>query len=372
MDISLNVFSDSQSHILLNPHWTADIQKRVTGAIDLASPKNHFWIGSSGTENFRPGHIKMVALSKDAVLAAAKSVCATVDISAKDVYYNVLPIYHVGGLSTLARAHVSGCEYISAAANYKWNAREAVALWNQENVTITSLVPTQIFDVVQEKLAAPQTLRFVFVGGGALSDELWRSAKALGWNLLPTYGMTEASAMIAYSTTGNGYELFPHIEQCRTDSSGHLQLRSASLLSHYLFIAPDGAIHLEDPKEDGWFTSGDRVDVRERTLFLKGRESELVKIKGESVSLLELTVSFENFCLHNNIHQRFAILALPDARDGHMLLLVTEGTLVPEVLEQFNQTQLPFARLNRNVSVAKIPLSPLGKVDLPATRALVM
>ena len=34
-------------------------------------------------------------------------------------------------------------------------------------------------------------------GGGAVSDELYRDARALGWRVLPSYGMTECCSQVA-------------------------------------------------------------------------------------------------------------------------------------------------------------------------------
>lgn len=369
MDSPLNLFLDETSYVLANPHWSEELQKHVQQGVLAQTPPNHIWVASSGTENFKAGHIKMVGLSKSALLNAAKSVCATFQITEQDVYYNVLPLYHVGGLSTLARSHVSGCHYISAQEK-KWNPQASCEEWTRLRVSITSLVPTQIFDLVAHALKAPATLRLVFVGGGALSQELWKKAKVLGWNLVPTYGMTEACAMIAYTLDGDGYSLFPHIEECRAVDGDRLQIRSPSLFSGYIFISPTTVSSLEDPKRDGWFASGDRAQVQGRKIYLLGRESELVKIKGESVSLLELTISLENFCLQNNLVQRFVVLPVENARDGHSLCLLTEDLFPQLELEKFNKTQLPFARILHTQTVPRIPLTPLGKVDVSAARAL--
>lgn len=370
MDFTLKLFSDEKSHVLINPHWSLQKQEFVREAVLAKTPANHVWLASSGTENFRPGYTKMVGLSKDALLTAAQSVSATFQIHARDVYYNALPIYHVGGLSTLARSVVSGCMYIPCGEGRKWNAEEMRDEWARGRVSLTSLVPTQVFDIVTQRLQAPLSMRLVFVGGGALSPELRKQAEDLGWRLVPTYGLTEACAMIGHESNGEGYTLFPHIDECRTTEGGHLQIRSRSLLTGYIYVSSDDASPVEDPKQEGWFTSGDRAKVHGRTLYLAGRESEFIKIKGESVSLLELTISLENFCLQNGSGKRFIILPVVDARDGYTLHLISEGGFPGEWLERFQQSQLPVVRFKSIKIVEKIPLTAVGKVDIPAARSL--
>ncbi len=370
MDSSLSIFTDNGIHVMVNPHWETSVQERVWSGVLKISPANHIWVASSGTENYKPGAIKMVGLSKEAFLFAARSVCDTLKISAHDIYHNVLPNYHVGGLSILARCVVSGARYVSPQVPAKWNAREAQALWTQEKITLTSLVPTQVFDLVKERIVAPASLRIVFVGGGALSEELWAQARELGWNLLPTYGMTETCAMMAHCERGNEFTVFPHIDACRTNSDGRLEILSASLLSAYAFVTATGSVELVDPKHDGWFSSGDRAVVRGRTLILEGRESELVKIKGETVSLLETTMNLENFLLQNGTPHRVAVVSEPEVRDGHRLCLVVEGKLDDALLAQFYASQLPIVRFARVISLEKLPLTPLGKIDITAVRGL--
>ena len=64
----------------------------------------------------------------------------------------------------------------------------------------SSLVPAQVLDLVRAGLRPPPVLRAIVVGGGAISAELYRDARALGWPVLPSYGMTECCSQIATAT----------------------------------------------------------------------------------------------------------------------------------------------------------------------------
>ena len=67
-------------------------------------------------------------------------------------------------------------------------------------VTHTSLVPTQVHDLVKADLRAPETLKAIVVGGGHLDAATGRLARTLGWPVLASYGMTEAASQIATQT----------------------------------------------------------------------------------------------------------------------------------------------------------------------------
>ena len=100
-----------------------------------------------------------------------------------------------------------------------------------------------------------------------------------------------------------------------------------------------------------------------------GRESELVKIKGESVSLLKLNALLQDIRAHFEISSHSVILALPEEREGFRLLLVVEneaaGTLLMTAL---NEALLPFERIQAFRVVEKIPMTSLNKVHLSALK----
>src|SRR5438045_3187840 len=68
----------------------------------------HLFVVTSGST----GTFKIVALSKQAVLASAIAVNERLVATNRDIWCRVLPLFHVGGLGILARAHVSGARVI--------------------------------------------------------------------------------------------------------------------------------------------------------------------------------------------------------------------------------------------------------------------
>src|SRR5207253_1068669 len=92
----------------------------------------------------------------------------------------------------------------------EWNPARTVKKWKDRKVTLTSLVPTQVFDLVSANLTAPKNLRAAVIGGGALDPSLYLKARELGWALLPSYGLTECASQVATASLDSlGKKEFP-------------------------------------------------------------------------------------------------------------------------------------------------------------------
>ena len=288
------------------------------------------------------GLAKWVALSRESLEWSARAVIGRFSICADDVLGLALPTHHVGGFGVVARAHFSG----ACLKRYegKWAAHRFVK-W-VEGVTVTSLVPTQVSDLVRHKLSAPPSLRVAIVGGGVLSSELKKQACLLGWPVLESYGMTETSSQVA---TGAGLPLMEGWDAKVLD--GRLALRGGGLLRGYLI---DGVFH--DPKREGWFLTQDRALLHDRSLEILGRADRQVKVLGELVDLDVLERRWEE-----KLHCDLAIVTQPDARRGVNLLLVTTGA--EGMIEDFNASLPGPERISAWRLIDALPRSALGKIN---------
>lgn len=327
-----------ESHVLLNPRMPADERSRLER---LVTPlRAHVWLATSGTT----GAVKLVALSKRALLASAAAVNRHVGATPGDVWCCVLPTFHVGGLGIHARAFLSGARVVETS----WDPARFAAMYD---VTLASLVPAQVVDLVRAALRAPSALRAIVVGGGALSEDVGRDARALGWPLLPSYGMTECCSQVATATLDSSdLVLLDHFE-ARVETDGRFAFRGESLLTGY--ATDDGFV---DPKIDGWFVTEDRGEIAGRTLRVHGRAGEFVKIGGESVDLARLDRILAE------ISSEAAIVAISDQRLGHTIHLAIASNDATRIESEFNARVLPFERARRVHRVETIPRTPLGKL----------
>lgn len=333
-------FASEECHCLANPRLPSSTPKPP---LDLPS---HVWIATSGTT----GAQKWAALSKEAILTSAAAVNQHFQIVSNDVWINPLPLFHVGGLGIQARAYLSGSQVLPMAA---WDVHAFFDLCQQ--ATLSALVPAQLYDLIRAGYRSPPSFRALVIGGGALEEELFEKAVALGWPIAPSYGMTECCSQVATA--------FPRETQMRILShvelaDSPLKIRSESLLTAYW---QEG--RRWDPKEDGWFQTEDLVQVSHPFVSFKGRIGDQIKILGENVNLLALQAQFDRIARLYKIDG--CILAEKDPRKGNSLTLYTTADVPSQVaiLQHFNAEVMPYERIEAVKQVDWIPRTSLGKME---------
>jgi O-succinylbenzoic acid--CoA ligase len=357
-------WSSRDNEVLLNPRLpAAERDHLLRGLNEVEQFDGHVWVATSGSS----GCLKWVALSKAGILASAQAVNEHLQSTSHDIWLKVLPVFHVGGLGIWARASLSGAQVVSS--DGKWNPKQFAQYASDARATLTSLVPTQVFDLVSEGIPSSPELRAVIVGGGALNERVYRQALALGWKLLPSYGLTECSSQVA--TAGlNSWKKgqFPLLNplnhmQLAIDEQGFLAIKSPALLTGYATSGPDG-FRFIDPKIDGWLHTED-IPVLEDAAIKEIRRCEhFVKIGGESVDLLRLEMILEEILMQ--LPCDAALVPVPDDRLGHAIhLAVASGSDsdLNILAERFHQRVLPFERIRQIHTVPSIPRSPMKKIQ---------
>lgn len=333
--------------------------------------KNWCFFQTSGTE----GRRKWVGLSKESLLVSAQTVNSHHDISRLDHWLLALPLCHVGGFGVLARSFVSGSKV--SQFHGKWDAPAFARQCEEIEATLTSLVPTQVFDLVASKLKAPGSMRAVLVGGGALNSEIEAAALDLGWPVRKTYGMTETASQVAsQSVTGGEMEVLP-IWQLETDATGLLTVRGEALAQGY-------AVHDEDhhwlwePISAGLgLRTRDRVilwhEGDRRLLRFAGRDANTIKIMGELVALGPIQDRIDALRLRLGLSEGdAAVCDLPDARKEAKLVLVVSGMslrVAEQLKTSLNSSLRPYERVEDVRLTPSIPRNELGKPLLGRLRS---
>jgi len=347
------------TEILMNPRLSNKENKRVLDQLNPLTPQfpAHCWLATSGTT----GNSKWVALSKKALLISAQSVNNHLNITNKDRWLHSLPDFHVGGLAIWARAYLSGSEVIRLDREM-WEASYFYQKAIDSQATLTSLVPAQIFDLVQLQLSSPPSLRTVFVGSGVLSQSLFTQAVKLGWQLIPTYGMTECSSQIATGLPQcSSLHILPHVE-LRVDKNNLLSIKSDALLTAYAEIGEDKP-RVWDPKVAGWLLTSDLAKIEDHQLNIIGRSDDILKVGGEAVNFSFLEKRFEEVKMALCFSSDAALIAKPDQRLGHTIHLVVTGTNnIEDLISSFNSQVMPFERIRDFHQIATIPRSQMNKV----------
>lgn len=360
-------WESEESYLLANPAYSPQAKARYMKIINQGTDwPAHIWLATSGSTA-----LKWVGLSKQAILFSAEAVNLHLQSDASDRWALALPRFHVGGLGILARSYLSHAtvDDFNSAHSGKWEAEAFYDYLKMKKSTLTSLVPAQLYDIIQLKKKAPQTLRAIIIGGGQLLPELYFQAIELGWKVLPSYGLTECGSQVATASADNfdfypyqSFKILSHVSVSIKNEC--IALKGPSLLSVYAFLNEEKVI-FADPKIDGWFVSEDRGSVHADHLRISGRKDHMIKIGGENVNLASLEEVLQSLKIQNRIDSDMTLLAVPDERLGFTINLVVAGECLnsfDDMKEIFNKRVLPFERIRQVHRVKEFPKSALFKI----------
>ena len=148
---------------------------------------------------------------------------------------------------------------------------------------------------------------------------------------------------------------------------GRLRVRGPNVMKGYMRADNPGVV---EPPEDGWHDTGDIVDIdADGFIRIVGRVKRFAKVAGEMVPLGLV----EELALQADPDAAHAAIALPDARRGERIVLVTAGTgLTRDALAAAAKAKgAPEIAIPRDVlRVETIPLLGTGKTDYPAVSRL--
>lgn len=297
--------------------------------------RDHFILFSSGTTG---GDLKGYAVSKAALFANAKAVNQHFALSADDVWALSLPSYHIGGLSVLARAQLLGNRVVDARG---WDPER----WSNDlrDVTITTIVPTQLYDLVRLKKSPSPNLRYVVVGGDFLSEALKVEALKLGWPVIRTFGMSEVCSQLASTKTpaSNDLEVLP-IHEIKVKDK-RLLVRSSALFTLEFTIGQSirvtPAVDLCD--EEGFYITKDQVDFSHGVFKHLGRIGDDFKIAGHLVDMSLLRNELSDLLIKNDLFGKLEFAVEDDERKGKKLVLLTIDEIDAVILEDLAKRIAP-------------------------------
>lgn len=265
-------------------------------------------------------------------------------IENKDRWGICLPSHHVASFSVVCRSYFGG---LKEPKDYKWAIDELVDILPE--VTLLSLVPAQIYEIVQAQIKCPQHIKYVFVGGSSLSHNLYQDAKNLGWPIVPCYGSTETFAQMSYSK--NGVSFTPFVGwSIGADKKGLLFIQGPAL--YWGKIAQGQVIKNTDNK----LQTKDLAQLVSPTEFkIIGREGGLVKIKGEFFDFNNFKKVFYERSEFNSLYP----IIVEEKRNGAGLYLLAEyeqDQIAKKAMKQFSKIRGAFF-------IRNIPKTAIGKIS---------
>ena len=279
---------------------------------------------TSGSEGFP----KAVFLTHKNLISNAYQVPSRIDILPNDVFLNVLPMFHSFGLSAgFFLPLLVGVKTVLYPTPLHYRIIPQLCA----SVKATIFFGTDTFLSGYAKCANPydfNSLRLAVVGAEKLKDEtrkIW--SEKFGVRVLEGYGATECSPFLAVNTflhqkIGSVGRILPRlIYQLKPvdgiKEGGELWVKGPNIMQGYMRYNKPMEL---DPPVDGWYDTGDIVNVDEDGfIFIKGRCKRFAKIGGEMVSLLSVETVI------NNKWEGFITGAvnIPDAKKGEQIVLIT-------------------------------------------------
>jgi acyl-[acyl-carrier-protein]-phospholipid O-acyltransferase/long-chain-fatty-acid--[acyl-carrier-protein] ligase len=330
---------------------------------------------TSGSEGVPKG----VVLSHRNILANAAQAAARIDFGREDKVFNVLPVFHSFGLTVgLILPLVSGVRiYLYPSPLHYRTVAELIY-----GVNATIMFGTDTFLNGYARVAHPydfRSLRYILAGAEPVKETTRRIyMEKFGLRILEGYGVTETAPALALNTPmfnkfGTAGRILPGMEARLEkvegiEEGGRLYVRGPNVMLGYLKVDRPGVI---EPPPDGWHDTGDIVTIDEQGFIaIKGRARRFAKIGGEMVSL----AAVEALAGELWPQAPSAVVAVPDARKGERLILLTQQ-------RNATRTELhAFAKASHASDlmipaevwvVEKLPLLGSGKVDMIAAARLV-
>lgn len=276
-----------------------------------------------------------------------------------------LPLFHVAGLAIVTRTTRWGAA-LEVLPRFE---ASALARAIEDGLTHTSLVATQLAQLLAERegRAVPPTLRAILLGGGPVPLDLLHRARAAGYPVLTTYGLTETSSGVACGGA----------EQATLDDPA----AARALPGVHLRVTPEDEIlvrgemvfggYLDDPTAtaralpgDGWLHTGDHGTLdQDGLLRVVVRRDDLIISGGENVTPGEVEAVLQS---HPGVAEA-AVVGVHDARWGAVprayLVLVPGADVSDEELARHCRERLAAYKVPVSfVRLETMPRNAMGKV----------
>ena len=335
---------------------------------------------TSGSE----GAPKAVVLSHANIISNIKQMSSIETINTTDTVFNALPMFHSFGLTvgTLFPMLEGAKLFLYPSPLHYRIVAELVY-----EIGATIMFGTDTFFRGYGRIAHPfdfHNVRFMFGGAEAVkadTRDMWM--ERLGIRVMEAYGSTECSPVVTannriFNRFGSIGKLLPAMEYKiqpvdGIEKGGELVVRGPNVMLGYIIPSHPGVLQ---PLEDGWYHTGDVVEIDEiGFIYIKDRIKRFAKIGGEMVSLNAVDnmvrkayewMAPQDKSDDNGEMFSYGVVAIPHESKGEQIVLVTNNRMVTQdVLHSYiknngmSELYLPRIILFRD----KLPVFATGKAD---------
>jgi len=199
--------------------------------------------------------------------------------SKQDIYLNILPIFHVAGLSVFFRSLYSNFSLVYK--NYNKNNLH-IELINSK-ATCLSLVPKMFNDIIAKNkgLAVLQSLQFIILGGDSITYDIFKKCSDNNIKIYASYGLTESSSGVAGFWVNQekeylqGFIGYPHFDTKIFVKNGNIGIKSKTIMKKYS----------SGDDTQGIYVSSDRGKLVGDKICFVGRNKDFIVSGGENINI---------------------------------------------------------------------------------------
>lgn len=335
---------------------------------------------TSGSE----GAPKAVVLSHANILSNIKQMSSIETINITDTVFNALPMFHSFGLTVGTLFPVlEGSKLFLYPSPLHYRVVAEIVY----EIGATIMFGTDTFFRGYGKIAHPfdfHNVRFMFGGAEAIKPDtrnMWM--ERLGIRVMEAYGSTECSPVVCannriFNRFGSIGKLLPAIEHRIVpvdgiEKGGELVVKGPNVMLGYIMPDKPGVLA---PLEDGWYHTGDVVEIDEiGFVYIKDRIKRFAKIGGEMVSLNAVQEMVCKAYEWMGAEFQYGVVAIPHESKGEQIVLVTNNKQVTqEVIHDYiknnglSELYLPRLILFKE----QLPVFATGKMDNVSLKKLVL
>lgn len=322
---------------------------------------------------------KLVPLTHRNLFNAAVQICAATELTAQDRCLNVMPLFHIHGLSTVLASVIVGASVVCLPAFSADAFYEGLEKFKPTWYTAAPTIHQAILERAprERERVENHSLRFVRSASAPMPPQVIREMeRVFKVPFIEAYGMTETAPQISSNPLpprprkpgsvglAAGPELGIMDEEGRllpAGETGEVVVRGANVMRGY----ENNPVANAAAFRDGWFRTGDRgyLDA-EGYLYVTGRIKEIINRGGEKIAPREV----EQVLLEHPAVARAVTFAVPHARLGEdvaaMVVLRAGQTVTAAELRRFCAQELAAFKVPRTVlMVDEIPQGHTAKVQ---------
>ena len=331
---------------------------------------------TSGTTS-RP---KVVPLMQRNIMASARNIAASLELTDSDHCLNIMPLFHIHGLIAVLATSMSKGASVCCTGGF--NALKFLDQAHDEKISWYSGVPTMHQAILlrakrQADAAKGLGLRLIRSSSASLPPAVFEELNdVFKCPVIEAYGMTEAAHQMTSNPLGNGKQKAGFVgiatspEVCimdqegnrlTGDAEGEVCIRGDNVTPGY----ENNPAANESSFTSGWFRTGDQGFFDgDGYLKITGRLKEIINRGGEKVSPLEV----DNVLMEHPAVQQVVTFAVADRMLGEEIgaavVLADGGELDAAGLRAYAETHLAKFKIPKHiVFLDEIPKGATGKLQ---------